>query len=484
VRVSNGFPPAADSTTATITVGTPPAITTQPLAQTIASGQTATLSVAATGAATLTYQWYVGPSGTTTNPIAGASSSSYTTPALTTTTIYWVRVSNAYAPAADSSAVSVSIAGVQAQLTTPRPGSKLAGSTVSFQWTSGTGVTDYWLSVGTTFGGTEFVNQDAKTGLSTVVTGLPTTSPVFVRLWSAVAGGWVFDDYLYNQSTAHVRSVAPGDFDGDGKADITVFRPTTGTFLVRTSSLGASYVWGGAADIPVHGDYDGDGEADVTVFRPSTGTWYIRYSSGASLPPVVWGVAGDIPVPGDYDGDGVTDIAVFRPSTGLWYIRYSSGASFAPPGWGGAGDVPVPGDYDGDGITDIAVFRPSTGTWYIRYSSGASIAAPVWGGAGDVPVPGDYDGDGKTDVAIFRPSTSTWYIEYSSGASIAAPVWGSDGDIPVPGDYDGDGKTDIAVFSPSTSTWYILYSGTLIDAAIVWGGEGDIPLLAAPTATE
>ena len=71
-----------------------PSISTQPQSQAITSGQSAMLSVGATGTATITYQWYVGTSGTTTNPIGGAMSSNYTTPALTSTTSYWVRVSN------------------------------------------------------------------------------------------------------------------------------------------------------------------------------------------------------------------------------------------------------------------------------------------------------------------------------------------------------------------------------------------------------
>jgi hypothetical protein len=72
---------------------TSPSITVQPQPQTIASGQTATLSVTATGTATLSYQWYQGFSGTTTTPV-GTNSHTFTTPTLTATTPYWVKVSN------------------------------------------------------------------------------------------------------------------------------------------------------------------------------------------------------------------------------------------------------------------------------------------------------------------------------------------------------------------------------------------------------
>src|ERR1700722_4385752 len=57
----------------------------------------------------------------------------------------------------------------------------------------------------------------------------------------------------------------PGDFLGDFRSSLTVFRPSVGAWLVWESGGAASYVWGGRADIPVAGDYDGDGKADVAV---------------------------------------------------------------------------------------------------------------------------------------------------------------------------------------------------------------------------
>ena len=85
-----------------------PAITTQPIGATIASGQTRALSVVATGAAPLTYQWYQGTSPSTAVPISGATSAAYTTPALTTTTSYWVRVTSGVGTA-DSATATVTV---------------------------------------------------------------------------------------------------------------------------------------------------------------------------------------------------------------------------------------------------------------------------------------------------------------------------------------------------------------------------------------
>ena len=228
------------------------------------------------------------------------------------------------------------------------------------------------------------------------------------------------------------------------------------------------------------GDFDGDGRADVTVFRPSTGVWHTVSSSTGTPTAFAWGNSADRPVVGDYDGDGRTDIAVFRPSNGTWYVVPSTTGVPYGFAWGNSADIPVPGDYDGDKKTDMAVFRPSTGTWYVVPST---IGAPygfAWGNGADITVPADYDGDGKTDIAVFRPSNGTWYVVPSTTGVPYGFAWGNSADTPVPADFDGDGKTDIAVFRPSNGTWYVVPSTTGVPYGFAWGNAADVPIFKRP----
>jgi uncharacterized delta-60 repeat protein len=262
------------------------------------------------------------------------------------------------------------------------------------------------------------------------------------------------------------------DFDGDGRADLSIFRPAASAewyWLNSSNNESNGLQFGIGADKPVPADYDGDGKSDVSVFRD--GDWYRLNSSDNSFIAVHFGQAGDIPVPADYEGDGRADLAVYRQ--GNWYISNSSDNSFRAAQFGIDSDKPLIGDFDGDGKSDLTVYRPSNGTWYWINSSNEAFSPNQFGTAEDKPVPADYDGDGKTDLAVYRPSAGDWYIIYSGNSSFIGIHFGVTEDKPAPADYDGDGKADLAVYRDGI--WYLLQS-TAGFAATQFGAASDRPI--------
>jgi len=260
-----------------------------------------------------------------------------------------------------------------------------------------------------------------------------------------------------NTVTVSVRPVA-FDFDGDGKTDISIFRPGPGEWWYSRSSDGVVRAgqFGAATDIPTPGDFTGDGKTDIAFWRPSDGFWYVLRSEDGSFFSFPFGSNGDIPMPADFDADGKTDPAIFRPSTGTWFIPQSGGGGTLIGAFGQAGDQPVAADYDGDGKADVAIIRRNAGNmeWWIQRST-AGLFASVFGVESDKAVAGDYTGDGKTDVAVWRPSNGNWFVMRSEDFSFFSFPFGQNLDIPAPGDYDGDGKFDATVFRPSTATWFV-----------------------------
>jgi len=280
------------------------------------------------------------------------------------------------------------------------------------------------------------------------------------------------------QAAKHTRF----DFDGDGRADISVFRPLENQWfeLLSSNLQVAQQRFGLFGDIIAPADYDGDGKTDIAIFRPSTGTWWYLSSIDNVQKAVRWGKSGDIPRPGDFDGDGKADFIVYRPSENTWYRLSSSTGQISITQFGLSRndpfgrDDPFSEDFDGDGRSDLAIYRPSTGEWWYLASSTGSVNVIRFGIGTDTLVPADFDGDGKTDPAVYRASEATWYILNSSNNSTTITKFGLPGDTPTPADYDGDGRADIAVYRHSEGLWYLLQSSRGF-AAIKFGVTGDRP---------
>ena len=272
------------------------------------------------------------------------------------------------------------------------------------------------------------------------------------------------------------------DFDRDGQSDISVFRPSEGTWYVLASSSGSisGAKWGLATDELAAADYDGDLKTDFAVWRSgAAASLWILNSFDSTVRLEQFGQTGDDPsVIADYDGDGKADPAVFRPGAvagqqSYFYYRgsfnnASGNTSFVP--WGSSGDIAARGDYNGDGRFDPTIFRPANGTWYSLNLNNNSSTATQWGISTDRLVPADYTGDGKTDLAVFR--NGTWFILKSESGLVQYAYGGIPTDIPVPTDYDGDGRADVAVYR--NGTWYIQQS-TAGERTIPFGLSTDIP---------
>jgi hypothetical protein len=120
---------------------------------------------------------------------------------------------------------------IPSTLLSPANGATLSGTSATFQWTAGTGVSEYWLYVSNTAAGNaELYNASQGTSLSHTVTGLPSNgSQVYVRLYSknAATNVWVFNDYTFVAT-------------GTGFVAATMISPANGATIGATS---AAFQW-------------------------------------------------------------------------------------------------------------------------------------------------------------------------------------------------------------------------------------------------
>ncbi len=205
-----------------------------------------------------------------------------------------------------------------------------------------------------------------------------------------VAGFWVLQSSNgaavfepFGQTGDDARIV--GDYNNDGRDDFAVYRPGSPsiTYFRTTAGGPVTFVpWGQTGDVSAPFDFDGDGRMDAMVRRPSGQIWILQ-SSNLATAVITFGSTTDLLAVGNWDGDLTEDIGIFR--NGTWWIRGTTTGSVSVRSFGLSTDMVTQGDWDGDGQTDLAVWRSSTGQYWLVRSTAGNVVAQ-WGALNDYPV--------------------------------------------------------------------------------------------------
>ncbi len=304
-------------------------------------------------------------------------------------------------------------------------------------------------------------------------------------------------------------SVASGDFNGDGKPDLAVVNDGTVSVLLNTTSGGATsasftpqqtFAIGAAPVSVAVGDFNGDGKPDLTTANEVSDTVSVLLNttlSGATIPsfaPQRTFAAGAYPFSvavGDINGDGKPDIAVAN----VGFFSFNSGTvsvllnttpagattpSFAPQqtfNTGRYSTAVAVGDFNGDGKPDLAVINSRYAAVSVLLNTtpvGATVPSFTPQGffnTGNSPLSaavGDFNGDGKPDIAIAdsvysRGAVSVLLNTTPVGATTLSftPKQnffenGSSPSSVAVGDFNGDGKPDVAVANYGSNTAAVL----------------------------
>ena len=238
-------------------------------------------------------------------------------------------------------------------------------------------------------------------------------------------------------------------------SDAALYSPNTttnqGLWLVQnTSQVPATPVppafwftsgtpFGPASNIvPFQGDFDGDGKADLAYYNPSTATWYMEDSGQGKVAFVGTLTSGSASVTGVNSTTGLivgdivtgtgiqsgTTIQAINSSTST--ITLSANATVSGSQSLAAtvvktfalgtpnSSVPVVGyfNFNANAPEEVAVYTVANGqgTWSINTGI-TGVRTVAFGQAGDMPVPGDYTGVGYDELAVYRPSTGQFLVQ-------------------------------------------------------------------------
>ena len=280
------------------------------------------------------------------------------------------------------------------------------------------------------------------------------------------------------------RSIAVGDFNGDGAPDLAVanVNHSTVSVLLGNGAGGFTPAAGSPVNVGVNpafvavGYFNGDGAADLAVANASDNTVSVLLGNGSGgFTPAPGSPVGGVVEPfsiavSDFNGDGVPDLAVANNGDSSVSVLLGNGSGGFTPAVGSpfaVGYVPrsvVVGDFNGDGVADLAVANYGDDNLSVLLGNGSGGFTPAVGSpfpVGHWPrsvAVGDFNADGVADLAVANLGDSNVSVLLGNGVGGFTPTSGSPfgiGSGPcsvVVTDFNGDGAPDLAVANRDGNT--------------------------------
>ena len=221
-------------------------------------------------------------------------------------------------------------------------------------------------------------------------------------------------------------------------------------------------------------DFDGDGRADLLVYRPDTGEWQIWTAQGRFLRSGQWPLGLDVQA-ARFDRDRLADLFLYDPQTGGWFRLVNGDEGFTATAGAAIPDATVHvADLDGDGRDDVLLYQSYSGSWWMGVDDGQRRLVSS---SGRWPVlltlrVADFTGDGRADVFTYHRSSGSLRLMVSHANGVAESFDGTTyprREVAV-ANLDGDRRLDLLLYDQASGRWEAWV--TPVPGGFVVGGNG------------
>ena len=334
--------------------------------------------------------------------------------------------------------------------------------------------------------------------------------------WSVLPGSAPAQTVAYSSARRdfavglHPRSVATGDFNGDGVPDLAVasqfwccpVKPGTFSVLLGNSDgtfrAATIFASGSNPRAVALGDFNADGKLDLVVADGmGSAVWVLLGNGDGTFQTAVTYAAGDSPyavVVGDFNADSKLDLVVAVGSAGVSVLLGNGDGTFQAAVNYATGSSPYAvavGDFNADGKVDLAIANGDAADVSVLLGNGdgtfqttaLTFSTGTWPSSVAV---GDFNADGRLDLAVANFGAASVSVLLGNPSAVlggadgtfqAAPTYAA-GTNPLAvteGDFNRDGVPDLAVADSGSGTVSVLLGnddGTFQTALAFPAGNG------------